>query len=458
VSVPLRAPHGPLAWLFPELLRDPAAATADAQALADFQTTAARLRDPDARLAVEPGPRGHAVAAVLRDRAPQPWRQVPRVAITPAPHSFEGAVLDGAHRHPGTALEIEHEAGVHRAHVAPLQRAAARARTGTTSAWVLPVPADRAGAASLADAHALVAQDPSTFATAGLVPVLLPNANPSDAPRARVAPAWFGLSGGDDPEPAALAAHRALVALLYPERALELDGWDNLAVSGCDLYTLGLRAALGIDQPAAAPRPRAKIFAVCGIDGSGKSTHARALAEALAARGLRAATLKIYRHGVFHETVTDLTRRTDGARNLHLWRMERLAKVFDSVKCYTSRVAATLADHDAVVFDRYVQTHFAAGTGRCHWDPFARELLAVYPPADHVFFLDVPVPTALARIGERDARTVDENSYMLGRYRAMLLAMCGEGMTRLDGEAPFAENHQHMCHTVDQVLQRAHPR
>lgn len=443
---PLRPPLGPLAWLFPEL----ACGQDDAPQLAAFCAALARLRsDADLRVSIEPGPRGHALAAVLRDHATAPWRQVPRVDATPATGSLEAALRDAAQT--GQVCALHARDGGYEVSTATLAQAQTRRRDGC---WLLAVPADAHGAALLAATAEQVARAPHAYAQAGLVPALLPAADRSAPPRSRLAPSWFGLGGGDAPDEAALRHYRALVAQLYPERCLELDGYDNLAVSGCDLYSLALRAAAGIDRPAVVPAPRAKIIAVCGIDGSGKSTHARALAEHLAARGLAVATVKIYRHGVFHATVTDFTRRTHGARNLHLWRTERLAKTFDSVKCYFSRVAALFADHDVVVCDRYVQTHFAAGAGRCHWDPFTRELLEVFPPADHVFFLDVPVATALARIGARDARTVDENPYMLGRYRAMLDAMCGPTMTRLDGAAPFEVNHARMTAHVDALLSK----
>lgn len=454
-EIALTPPLGPVAWLFPELLslqRE----DQDAAVLAEIERTARALgADPELVVRVPAGPRGHAVAAALRPLATAPWQQVPRAERHPHPSSLEGVILAAQRRHPDQAVELRAHAGIIVATSAALEpgRARTRGRARSSSAWVLPIRADATGVPLLEAALASVACEPESFAAAGLVPVILParEAATNDAASTQAALSWWGLFAGADPPPGFVERHRALVALLYPERVLELDGYASLALSGCDLYSAALRAALALDRPASR-RARAAVVGVCGIDGSGKSTHVRALADHLTARGANVAVHKIYRHGVFHATVTDLVRRTVGGRNLHLWRMERLAKAFDSVKCYFSQVAADLASRDVVVFDRYVHTHFAAGAGRCHWDPFTRELLSVFPPADSMFLLDVPVEVALARIGERRERTLDENSYMLGRYREMLRRMARDEMTVLDGGAPFATNHARICAAVDTML------
>ena len=128
---------------------------------------------------------------------------------------------------------------------------------------------------------------------------------------------------------------------------------------------------------------------------------------------------------------------------MHLWRLQRLVKAFDSVKYYFARVEPDLARFDALIFDRYVPTHHAAGRGRFHHDPFTHELLSVYPPADRIYLIDLPVEDALARIEQRPERTVDENPYMLGRFRHALQGLSGrEGFTMLDGRASPEANRQ----------------
>ena len=118
-------------------------------------------------------------------------------------------------------------------------------------------------------------------------------------------------------------------------------------------------------------------------------------------------------------TATDLARQCEGDHNLHLWRLERLAKLMDSVK-YLPAVDRDLASADVILFDRSIWTHYAAGAGRSHHDPHARELLAPVPVPHLTVLLDLPVDVSMARIGARAQRTTDENAYMLGRYRALL--------------------------------------
>lgn len=193
-----------------------------------------------------------------------------------------------------------------------------------------------------------------------------------------------------------------------------------------------------------------------GIDGAGKSTHVAALEAHLAARGLRAEAFKIFRHGVFHDTITDVTRRAAGQKSLHLWRLQRIVKAFDSQKLLRAGLAERLAALDVALFDRYLSTHLAAGTGALHHDPHTLELLSGYPPADRTYLLDLPVGEALRRIGARGALTVDENPYMLDRYRRRLLALARrEGFLVLDAERPFEENQAAMRADLDQLLEES---
>jgi dTMP kinase len=308
--------------------------------------------------------------------------------------------------------------------------------------------------AAMESALRAASDDPPGTRSAGLLPVFSSSlgTGAQHGVQSRIALSWWGLIAGDDPPPGLRDAYHALLRALHPDRYLRYLAYESQALGGCDLYSDALRDQLLPPAPGP-PRRRALVVAVCGIDGAGKSSHVRALAEHLQSQGLRVAIHKIYRHGVFHETVTELTRSCAGERNLHLWRVERLAKAFDSVKCLITSVQQDLDRHDVVLFDRYTQTHFAAGVGRCHYDPLTRELLACFPDADLWFLLDLPVGDALVRIGTRAAPTVDENPYMLGRYRAMLQALArGPSACTLDARAPFESNQERMRERIDALL------
>ena len=111
------------------------------------------------------------------------------------------------------------------------------------------------------------------------------------------------------------------------------------------------------------------------------------------------------------------------------------------MKYFCSAVQEDFERFDVLIFDRYIYTHFAAGAGRYHHDPFSQELLGVYPEADRIYLLDVPSGEALLRIHERDEKTVDENPYMLSRYRHVLRDL-GEkhGFLILDALDSFEKN------------------
>lgn len=223
-----------------------------------------------------------------------------------------------------------------------------------------------------------------------------------------------------------------------PQRLVRWKAFQNHAQAGWDLYGESVARRRPSEAEPAGARPL--VLGVDGIDGAGKSTLLDVLEQELTRRGLSTSRHKIYRHGVFHDTVTDLTRRCAGGANLELWRLQRQIKLNDSLKYFASSVAPALEQSDALLFDRYVYTHYAAGVGRYHHDPLTREMLACYPRPDRVWLIDLPVEVALERIERRSARTVDENAYMLERYRHVLRVLAARHrLPVLDGTRPAEE-------------------
>jgi thymidylate kinase len=427
----LAPPPGPLAWLHPELL-----ALHPEDAAHEFGDALVERAARSSSVAIEDGPRGVALGRFLRERL----RGRPiAIALDPERPSFERRLAGGS---PATGAPSRDAP-----RLLPIDT------SGDEAALIARLDA------ALADARRRDARAPPP------IPIFLTRAPPpathaTGPVHTRLRESWFGLLPGDEYGDAVRSRWHALIRALHPDRFLRFLALENAALAGIDLYDEVVR-----DRAATLPTPRrvrARLFAVEGIDGAGKSTHVAALAEHLKARGLRVASHKLFRHGLFHETVTDLTRQCEGERNLHLWPLQRMVKVFDSLKCLVATVAPDLERCDALIFDRYAPTHLAEGLGRYHHDPFSRELLAALPALDRLFLLDLPAGEALARIEARasapaqKARTIDENPYMLGRYRAALAGLARrDGQVVLDARAPFEVNQRRMREEVDRCLAEA---
>jgi len=440
-------PPGPLSWLHPELAGLDRAVRARAAARSPVRCVdlgAARWSTAALASAEELELAGGPLGRALREHLGAALGSGTRLTLSEAPGEVAGvlATLTAGTSWWLTPLGAA-DAGAELAarEALPLTPASAervRAARRTDAAWVLPI----ADARDVDEALRALARDPAPFRAAGLVPFFAERAPATSGarPATRRASAWFGILPGDECPTALRLGLRELVRLLHPERTLAQRAHENHALAASDLYAQAL-AGRFLAPPPEARRARARIVALEGIDGSGKSSHVAGLRAFLEQRGVPCKAYKIYRHGVFHATVTDLTRRCAGEHELHLWRLQRLAKLFDSLKALEGALRADLERPGVLLFDRYVFTHLAAEAGRLHHDPYARELLASFPAPDLFWLLDLPAERALERIGQRGERTVDENRYMLGRYRDVLLDLADRrGARVLSAEAPFEAN------------------
>jgi len=210
-------------------------------------------------------------------------------------------------------------------------------------------------------------------------------------------------------------------------------------------------AALGLDadlearirqaSSSSAPAP-GRLFAVTGLDGAGKSTQAAALRDALRASGRSACVVKLYRQGAFLALADELSARTRRGAPLAAFRVSRLVKLIDSLRVYRDVLHPALARHDAVVADRYVETHVAAAASQLAWDLSAHPLLAVFPPAERTFWLRLAPEEALRRLGARGERlSADEHAAGLAGYAAGFDGLArGSRDVVLDALAPEAAN------------------
>ena len=209
---------------------------------------------------------------------------------------------------------------------------------------------------------------------------------------------------------------------------------------------LGLDPALEADlrEPAApaAPARRAQLIAITGIDGAGKSSHVARLADTLRERGAQVRVLKLYRQGAFLELANQLGARTRRGAPLSAFRVSREIKLVDSLRVYRDHLAAAIAACDAVILDRYVETHVAAAESQLGWDLSAHPALAPFPPADLQCFLALDPDVALAR---REARgepaSADEHAVGLRGYAEVFARLAAAaGAVTLDANADAEAN------------------
>jgi thymidylate kinase len=210
-------------------------------------------------------------------------------------------------------------------------------------------------------------------------------------------------------------------------------------------------AALGLDpaleaalrEPATpSPRTGAPVIAITGIDGAGKSAHCARLAGQLGERGARVQVLKLYRQGAFLELANELGARTRRGAVLAAFRTSRVVKLIDSLRVRRDQIAPGLDGCDALVMDRYVETHIAAARSQLGWDLSQHPVLAPFPPADVRFWLELDPATALER---RDARgdrpSADEHPVGMRGYAIDFGRQArGEREVCLDATAPAEDN------------------
>ncbi len=188
---------------------------------------------------------------------------------------------------------------------------------------------------------------------------------------------------------------------------------------------------------------RAKIFAITGLDGSGKTTHASNLVRQIEDEVGRCVPIKIYRQGPFLELANELSGRTRRGAPLAAFRVSRLVKLIDSLRVYRDLLRPALAECAAVVMDRYVETHVAAAESQLGWDLRRHPLLRIFPPADLVFWLAISAEDALDRLGLRGERpSADEHLIGLRGYQRVFERLAEEtaGSVPLEATAPLADN------------------
>lgn len=175
-----------------------------------------------------------------------------------------------------------------------------------------------------------------------------------------------------------------------------------------------------------------------GIDGTGKSTQVQFLADMLRAKGNEVITSKEPTdgpHGTRLRNSAD-TGRLSPQEELDLFHLDRREHIETLIKPALARGAV-------VILDRYYFSTMAY-QGVRGFDP--QEIRVINeefaPVPDHVFILEVPIDTALERIGVRDGEANEfEQRDSLEKCHAIFSSLTDRFVQRIDATASPEEVH-----------------
>jgi dTMP kinase len=174
-----------------------------------------------------------------------------------------------------------------------------------------------------------------------------------------------------------------------------------------------------------------------GIDGTGKSTQSRMLAEWFRGQGREVVASREPTDGPHGRRLREsaASGRLSPEEELELFLRDRREHV-------DTLIAPALAAGKVVILDRYYFSTMAYQGAR-GFDPaeIRRRNEAFAPLPDHLFVLDLDLDTALSRIGTRgDTANAFEARESLARCREIFLALADEPFVHLiDSKAPLEE-------------------
>ena len=185
-----------------------------------------------------------------------------------------------------------------------------------------------------------------------------------------------------------------------------------------------------------------RLFAITGLDGSGKTTHAAGIAEHLASKGHRVHTLKIYRQGGFLDLAGELSARVARGAPLANFRVSRAVKLIDSLRVLHGQLLPAMERSDVLVLDRYVETHVAAAWSQLGQDLRDHPILRAFPPTHLLVLLRLDPEEAIKRLGHRgETLSADEHETGLRGYADAFDRLCrGERTLTLQANDPLTEN------------------
>ncbi|NQX46961.1 dTMP kinase [Paenibacillus tritici] len=184
------------------------------------------------------------------------------------------------------------------------------------------------------------------------------------------------------------------------------------------------------------------LIAFCGIDGSGKSTHAEFLSNWLLEKQIKAQKHKpINSDNAFLSQLHTVCTKFSELNKKPMPREHRSILLAFELFQQSEIVKKWIAEDITVVVDRWIFSHYAYAYARNIETQTLKACLEACIKPDLVFLLDVPVHLSLERIDERnEGRSMNETKDILTRAREKFLEMKDDHhFILLDTTRPQAE-------------------
>lgn len=188
------------------------------------------------------------------------------------------------------------------------------------------------------------------------------------------------------------------------------------------------------------------LIAMCGIDGSGKTTQGKLLLNYYNELGIKAAFVK--QHTKEYYTNRDMNNYLYNKN----YRTEATTKemaflsAYDRFKQYNNEIRPRLEDGFIVIVDRYIYSAYAYSMARGLELPWLLRINKIVPNPDVTIYLDVDVNEAQKRIRNREQLSVEEmNKTFQRRARSYYLSeVWGKGNNYfvVDGSGEIVDVHR----------------
>lgn len=198
------------------------------------------------------------------------------------------------------------------------------------------------------------------------------------------------------------------------------------------------------------PQSIGKLIVLCGIDGSGKTTQERLLADWITANGHTALTT--YQPTDFFRRASPVRRYLDdGIDELGMKGLALLAAA-DRQLHLRGTVLPALKRGEHVICNRYVYSSYAYFEARGLTLDYIKALNTDVPRPDLTVLLDIPASSSRARVVARDGRIDKFEEHKLDfmeRVRSNLRHVADDSFMILDGTRSPPEIHRII---VDRVM------